>query len=181
MGMKVGSKGERVIQVDKHTIENIGIIKYDILGVQTLNLLQQVINDTKIDPFEINVNNPNFENDSLSYDILCEANSNGIFQVESQGMKDLLYRLQPRNLEELSAVIALYRPDSMGALEDFIYYKHKPTEIQYIHEDMKPILNSTYGCMIYQEQLLDIVRKFGGRTYGGADLFRKAIGKLLAA
>ena len=106
--------------------------------------------------------------------------TNGVFQVESAGMKDLLLRLQATNMEDLSAVLALYRPDSMGALEEFIECKHDPSKVKYIHPDMKPILESTYGCMIYQEQLLDIVRTFGGRTYGGADLFRKAIGKLLA-
>lgn len=100
-----------------------------------------------------------------------------MFQVESQGMKDLLVRLQPSNLEDVSAVLALYRPDSMGALDEYIECKHGRQEVKYIHPDMKPILESTYGCMIYQEQLMDIVRKFGGRTYGGADKFRKAIGK----
>ena len=93
------------------------------------------------------------------------------------GMKDLLMRLQPTELSQISAVLALYRPDSMGALEEYIECSKHPEKVKYIHPDMEPILRETYGCMIYQEQLLDIVRKFGGRSYGGADLFRKAIGK----
>lgn len=177
MGMVRGGKGEQVIQVDKKVIEEIGIIKFDLLGVKTLKLVQDVINDLGIDEWDINVNNDKFTIDEKSYNLLCEANTNAIFQVESTGMKDLLTRLQPRNLEELSAVIALYRPDSMGALEEFIECKHDSSKVTYIHEDMIPILEMTYGCMIYQEQLLDIVRKFGGRTYGGADKFRKGIGK----
>ena len=177
MAMKLGGDGEHVIQVDKRIIEEIGIIKFDVLGVQTLNMIKEIQNDVKISEFDININNPDFEHDKKSYGLLCKAYTNGVFQVESAGMKDLLLRLQPDSLEDLSAVLALYRPDSMGALEEYIERKHDPSKITYLHPDMKPILESTYGCMIYQEQLLDIVRKFGGRSYGGADLFRKAIGK----
>lgn len=180
MAMKLGSKGEHVIQVDKRLIEEIGIIKFDILGVKTLSLVQEIQKDLGLSDYNIDINNPEFENDKESYSILSKALTNGVFQVESAGMKDLLLRLQPDNMEDLSAILALYRPDSMGALEEFIECKHNPSKVKYIHPDMKPILESTYGCMIYQEQLLDIVRIFGGRSYGGADLFRKAIGKLLA-
>lgn len=177
MGMIRGGEGEQVIQVDKRLIEDIGIIKFDLLGVKTLKLVQDVVNETGIDKWDININNPKFEFDRESYDLLSEANTNAIFQVESSGMKDLLLRLQPHNIEDLSAVIALYRPDSMGALEEFIDCKHGKIDVSYIHDDMIPILDTTYGCLIYQEQLLDVVRVFGGRTYGGADLFRKGIGK----
>lgn len=177
MAMKLGKNDEHVIQVDKRIIEEIGIIKFDLLGVATLNLLTEVQQDTGLSDYDIDINNPAFEQDTSSYEILCKALTDGVFQVESAGMKDLLLRLQPSSMEDLSAVLALYRPDSMGALEEFIECKHDNSKVHYIHPDMKPILESTYGCMIYQEQLLDIVRTFGGRTYGGADLFRKAIGK----
>lgn len=178
MAMKVGSKGEHVIQVDKKIIEDIGIIKFDLLGLATtLNTIKDTCKYANIDKWEIDVNNPDFLNNTEMYELLCSANTNGVFQVESQGMKDLLLRLQPSNLEDVSAVLALYRPDSMGALDEYIECKHGRQEVHYIHPDMKPILESTYGCMIYQEQLMDIVRVFGGRTYGGADKFRKAIGK----
>lgn len=177
MAMKLGSKNEHVISVDKRVVEEIGIIKFDILGVQTLKMVQEIQDDLNLSEYDININNPDFENDTLPYELLNKALTNGVFQVESAGMKDLLLRLQATNMEDLSAVLALYRPDSMGALEEFIECKHDPSKVKYIHPDMKPILESTYGCMIYQEQLLDIVRTFGGRTYGGADLFRKAIGK----
>lgn len=177
MAMKLGSDGEHVIQVDKRLVEQIGIIKFDILGVQTLKMVQEIQNDLHLSEYDININNPQFENDRSPFELLNKALTNGVFQVESAGMKDLLLRLQATNMEDLSAVLALYRPDSMGALEEFIKCKHDPSLVTYIHPDMKPILDSTYGCMIYQEQLLDIVRTFGGRSYGGADLFRKAIGK----
>ena len=177
MPMKLGPENEHVIQVDKRLVEEIGIIKYDILGVASLGLVQETQNASGVPDWEININNPHFEFDEDSYKLLSSAATNGVFQVESAGMKDLLLRLQPKDLSQVSAVLALYRPDSMGALEEYIECSKHPEKVRYIHPDMEPILSGTFGCMIYQEQLLDIVRKFGGRSYGGADLFRKAIGK----
>ena len=177
MPMKLGPEGEHVIQVDKRLVEEVGIIKYDILGVASLGLVQEAQNDAGVSDWELNINNPEFEFDTESYKLLSTAMTNGVFQVESAGMKDLLLRLQPTELSQISAVLALYRPDSMGALEEYIECSKHPEKVTYVHPDMEPILKETYGCMIYQEQLLDIVRKFGGRSYGGADLFRKAIGK----
>lgn len=177
MPMKLGPEGEHVIQVDKRIVEEISIIKYDILGVSSLGLVQETQIGACVPDWEININNPNFEFDKASYELLSNAMTNGVFQVESVGMKDLLVRLRPTELSQISAVLALYRPDSMGALEEYIECSKHPEKVTYIHPDMEPILKETYGCMIYQEQLLDIVRKFGGRSYGGADLFRKAIGK----
>ena len=177
MPMKLGSKGEHVIQVDKKKIEEIGIIKFDVLGVATLSAVQEVMEDLGLSPWELSINNPEFANDTAMYELLSSARTNGVFQVESSGMRDLLLRLKPDCLEDMSAVLALYRPDTMGALEDYILRKNGEETIQYLHPDMEPILEKTYGCMIYQEQLMDIVRKFGGRSYGGADIFRKAISK----
>lgn len=177
LGMMLGKDGEHVIQVDKRNIEDIGIIKYDILGVSTLEIVKETIKEANIDPWEININNPEFENDIETYDLICNANTDLVFQMESTGMKDLAKRLQPRNMEELSAVIALYRPDSMSFIDDYINGKNDTNSIKYIHPDMGKALDNTYGAFIYQEQLLEIVKIFGGRSYGGADLFRKAVGK----
>lgn len=177
MPMKLGPEGEHVIQVDKRIVEEISIIKYDILGVSSLGLVQETQLGAGVSDWDLNINNPAFEFDKDSYELLSSARTNGVFQVESAGMRDLLIRLHPTELSQISAVLALYRPDSMGALEEYIECSKHPEKVTYIHPDMEPILKETYGCMIYQEQLLDIVRKFGGRSYGGADLFRKAIGK----
>ena len=177
MPMKLGPEGEHVIQVDKRLVEEISIVKYDILGVASLGLVQEAQLGSGASDWDININNSGFEFDKASYELLSSAMTNGVFQVESAGMKDLLVRLQPTELSQISAVLALYRPDSMGALEEYIECSKHPEKVSYIHPDMEPILKETYGCMIYQEQLLDIVRTFGGRSYGGADLFRKAIGK----
>ena len=181
MPMKIGTKGEHVIQVDKHYIEDIGIVKFDLLGVATLDLVKEIKNDLHLDPWLYDINNPEFEQDEDTYKLLASGKTNGVFQVESAGMKDLLVRLKPKLLELdfeiISIILALYRPDSMGALDDFIEMATGGNRPPSIHPDMDEILKDTNYCMIYQEQLLEIVRKFGGRTYGQADLFRKAIGK----
>ena len=181
MPMKIGTKGEHVIQVDKHYIEDIGIVKFDLLGVATLDLVKEIKNDLHLDPWLYDINNPEFEQDEDTYKLLASGKTNGVFQVESAGMKDLLVRLKPKLLELdfeiISIILALYRPDSMGALDEFVEMATGGNRPSSIHPDMDEILKDTNYCMIYQEQLLEIVRKFGGRTYGQADLFRKAIGK----
>ena len=181
MPMKIGTKGEHVIQVDKHYVEDIGIVKFDLLGVATLNLVKEIKDDLHLDPWNYDINNPEFENDRATYELLASGKTNGVFQVESAGMKDLLIRLKPKleqlDFEVISVILALYRPDSMGALDEYVEMATGGSRPPSIHPDMDEILKDTNYCMIYQEQLLDIVKKFGGRTYGGADLFRKAIGK----
>lgn len=181
MPMKIGTKGEHVIQVDKHYVEDIGIVKFDLLGVATLNLVKEIKDDLHLDPWDYDINNPEFENDRPTYELLASGKTNGVFQVESAGMKDLLIRLKPKleqlDFEVISVILALYRPDSMGALDEYVGMAIGGSRPPSIHPDMDEILKDTNYCMIYQEQLLDIVKKFGGRTYGGADLFRKAIGK----
>ncbi len=183
MPMKIGTKGEHVIQVDKHYVEDIGIVKFDLLGVATLNLVKEIKDDLHLDPWNYDINNPEFENDRPTYELLASGKTNGVFQVESAGMKDLLIRLKPKleqlDFEVISVILALYRPDSMGALDEYVEMATGGRRPPSIHPDMDEILKDTNYCMIYQEQLLDIVKKFGGRTYGGADLFRKAIGKKL--
>ena len=181
MPMKIGTKGEHVIQVDKHYVEDIGIVKFDLLGVATLNLVKEIKDDLHLNPWDYDINNPEFENDRPTYELLASGKTNGVFQVESAGMKDLLIRLKPKleqlDFEVISVILALYRPDSMGALDEYVEMATGGSRPPSIHPDMDKILKDTNYCMIYQEQLLDIVKKFGGRTYGGADLFRKAIGK----
>lgn len=181
MPMKIGTNGEHVIQADKHYIEDIGIVKFDLLGVATLNLVKEIKDDLHLNPWDYDINNPVFENDRQTYELLASGKTNGVFQVESAGMKDLLIRLKPKleqlDFEVISVILALYRPDSMGALDEYVEMATGGSRPLSIHPDMDEILKDTNYCMIYQEQLLDIVKKFGGRTYGGADLFRKAIGK----
>lgn len=177
MAMKLGAKNEHVIQVDKRTSEDIGIIKFDILGISTLTMVKEILNDLNLDYWEINPNNDEFLYNKPMWNVLKTSRTMGVFQVESQGMRDLLLRLEPNNLDEVSAVLALYRPDSMDMLEDYIHNRNNPEDIKIWHPSMESIVRHTYGTIIFQEQLMEIVRLFGGRSMGGADLFRKAIGK----
>lgn len=177
MAMRKGKDDARVIEVDKRVVEEIGIIKFDLLGVTTLNIVQEVIQSLNLNPDFFSASNPDFMNDKATYELLASGRTDGVFQVESQGMKDILIRLKPTNIDDISAVLALYRPDSMSMVNQFIHNKAHPEDITYIHPDMQPILKNSYGCLIYQEEVMEITRVFGGRTYGGADLFRKAIGK----
>ena len=175
MPMKQGKNGEHVIQCNKKIAEKLSIVKFDLLGVATLQAIQEIKNDLNLSDWELDPNNSEFLSNKPMYDVLGAAKTNGVFQVESAGMKDLLLRLKPTSLEDVSAVLALYRPDSMFMLEDFIYYKHHPNEVKYIHPDMARVTGDTYSAIIYQEEIMNITRVFGGRTLGGADRFRKGI------
>ena len=176
---KTNEDGEQVLQVDKRMVEEIGLVKYDALGVETLNIIHDTINSADITLWDIDINNPIFENDTTSYEMVSHGDTEAVFQLESAGMTDLCLKLKPSNISEWSDLVALYRPDSMGYIDEYVSSKIEGNKPHYTHEDMAPILDQTFGAMIYQEQLMDIVRKFGGRSYGGADVYRKAIGKKL--
>lgn len=175
---KPNNDGEYVLEVDKKFVEAIGLVKYDALGVESLNVVEEAVESAGITLWDIDINNPKFENDTAAYDLICACNTEAVFQFESAGMKALLKRIQPRTLDELADANALIRPDAAESVEPYIAGKYNPKTIEYIHPDLEPILKGTNGQMIYQEQLMNIVRKFGGRSYGGADIYRKAIGEL---
>lgn len=143
MPMKIGTKGEHVIQVDKHYVEDIGIVKFDLLGVATLNLVKEIKDDLHLDPWDYDINNPEFENDRPTYELLASGKTNGVFQVESAGMKDLLIRLKPKleqlDFEVISVILALYRPDSMGALDEYVEMATGGSRPPSIHPDMDEI------------------------------------------
>lgn len=179
MSLRLGKDGSHVIEVDKREVEEIGIVKYDLLGVKTINMVQETLKLAHIDDFEINPNNTTFINDKASFETISKGNTKLVFQMESAGMTDLAMKIKPTTLGELSDIVALYRPDSMPFIPNYIEGKKDINNIKYIHPDMAEILNNTYGALIYQEQTMNIVRKFGGRTMGGADIFRKIIGKKL--
>lgn len=174
---KLTADGGEVIQMDHNMAESCSLVKYDMLGVATLGLLQEIQQDVGFDLWDFDINNPDFENDQEAYDIICQGKTNGIFQLESAGLTDLSMRAKPRNIIDLAAIISLYRPDSMGEIENYLACKNDPSKIKYIHPDMGQIMDVTYGSCIFQEQVMAITRVFGGRTDGGADKFRKAIAK----
>lgn len=177
IGIRHGQDGEHVISVDKIMDERIGLVKFDILGVASLVAINEAMEEDHIPAWEININNPAFEHDKASYDLICSVKTDNIFQIESSGMKDLVAQLQPRSMEELSALIALYRPDAMPSIPTYVENKRHPEKVTYFHPDAKPIFEKTYGVNIYQEQSMKITKVFGGRSDAGADRMRKCLAK----
>lgn len=177
IGIRHGADGEHVISVDKVMDEKIGLVKFDILGVASLVAIDEAKREDNIPDWEIDINNPEFENDKASYDLICSGRTDNLFQIESSGMKDLVAQLQPRSIEELSALIALYRPDAMPSIPTYVDCKYHPEHIHYFHPDMEPIFRSTYGVNIYQEQSMKLTKVFGGRSDTGADRMRKCLAK----
>lgn len=164
-------------------IEDVDLIKFDFLGLKTLTVIEEAIklveqrHNIKIDFKTIDVN------DKGVYELIQTGETLGLFQIESDGMQDLCKRLKPSNFEDIIAILALYRPGPMesGMLDDFIERKHGRAKIDYFHDELevalKPILENTYGVIVYQEQVMQIVQSIGGFSLGGADLVRRAMGK----
>lgn len=177
IGIRRGQNGEHVISVDKIMDEKISLVKYDCLGIASLVAINEAMQEDNIDPWKIDINNPEFEYDSNIFDTICSGKTDSLFQIESGGMKDLIARLQPRSLEMLTALVALYRPDAMPAIDGYIEGRRHPETIKYIHPHMAQIFDKTYGQNIYQEQSMRITKVFGGRSDAGADRMRKCLAK----
>ena len=177
IGIRRGQNGEHVISVDKIMDEKISLVKYDCLGVASLIAINEAMQEDNIDPWAIDINNPDFEHDEAIFNLICSGKTDSLFQIESQGMKDLIARLQPRSLEEVTALVALYRPDAMPAIDGYIEGKNNPHSIQYAHPDMAQIFDKTFGQNIYQEQSMRLTKVFGGRSDAGADKMRKCLAK----
>ncbi|MFY9589830.1 DNA polymerase III subunit alpha [Rickettsia endosymbiont of Halotydeus destructor] len=165
-----------IVQYSMKYSEIAGLIKFDFLGLQTLTVITDCKKLLKEQGVDIDFNNMTFD-DEKTYQMLCKGKGVGVFQFESGGMKDTLRRLKPDSIQDLIALGALYRPGPMENIPTYIACKHGTQQPDYLHEILKPILKETYGVVIYQEQVLEIAKKFAGYTLGGADLLRKAMGK----
>ena len=164
-------------------VEDVDLIKFDFLGLKTLTVIEEANklieqrHGKRVNFLTTDVN------DKGVYDLIQTGNTIGLFQIESDGMQDLCKRLKPSNFEDIIAVLALYRPGPMesGMLDDFIDRKHGRAEINYFYDEfdapLRPILETTYGVIVYQEQVMQIVQTIGGFSLGGADLVRRAMGK----
>lgn len=177
-----------VTQYDKNDVESAGLVKFDFLGLRTLTIIdwavkmvnkrRALVNEKPIDISLIDLD------DKATFDMLKTAETTAVFQLESRGMKDLIKRLQPDNIEDMTALVALFRPGPLqsGMVDDFINRKHGRAQVaypdaKYQHEKLKPILEPTYGVIVYQEQVMQIAQELAGYTLGGADLLRRAMGK----
>lgn len=159
------------------TLEELGLLKMDFLGLRTLTVIRDAVQMVKKSRgLDIDINNISYD-DPLVYDLLCQGETEGVFQLESSGMKQFMKELQPRSLEDIIAGISLYRPGPMDQIPRYIRNKNNPGEIQYKHPLLENILNMTYGCIVYQEQVMQIVRELAGYSLGRADLVRRAMAK----
>lgn len=171
--------GMQTSQLDKDDVESIGLVKFDFLGLRNLTIIQEAVeNIQKLHGVPLKLSNSDF-NDSGVYKLLQEGNTTAVFQLESQGMKRLLVKLEPSRFEDIIAVLALYRPGPLGSgmVDDFVKRKKGEAEIDYFHPDLRDCLDPTYGVIVYQEQVMQISQIIGGYTLGGADLLRRAMGK----
>lgn len=174
-----GSKGETVTQYDMNSVESIGLLKMDFLGLTTLSIVHDTLDmirqryGTQLKTHEIPLD------DEEVYRLLSEGQTVGVFQLESSGMRDLLRRIRPERFEDIIAINALYRPGPLGSemVELFIKRKQGKKAIDYEHELLEPILNDTYGVILYQEQVIEIASNLAGFTKGQADILRRAMGK----
>jgi DNA polymerase-3 subunit alpha len=160
-------------------VEDVDLIKFDFLGLKTLTVIEEALqlverrHGKRINFVEENIEDPKV------YDYISSGETLGLFQIESAGMQDLAKKLKPSGFEDIIAMLALYRPGPMesGMLDDFVERKHGRAEITYAFPELEPILKPTYGVIVYQEQVMQIVQTIGGFSLGGADLVRRAMGK----
>lgn len=158
-------------------LEELGLLKMDFLGLRTLTVIRDAIEMVeKMDGLCIDLDNLNMEDENV-YKMLGEGKTAGVFQLESVGMTNFMKELQPQNLEDIIAGVSLYRPGPMDQIPRYIQNKKNPTKIVYAHPLLKDILKVTYGCMVYQEQVMQIVRDVAGYSMGRSDLMRRAMSK----
>ncbi len=174
-----------VTQFDKDDVEAAGLVKFDFLGLRTLTIIDWAVRDINAKRSSMGeaplVMSALPMDDSATYQLLKSCRTTAVFQLESRGMKDLIRRLQPDRFGDIVALVALFRPGPLqsGMVDDFIARKHDTTgaTIDYLHPELKPVLEATYGVILYQEQVMQIAQILAGYTLGGADLLRRAMGK----
>lgn len=165
-----------VTQFSMKYVESAGLIKFDFLGLKTLTVIQRVLDFIKRRGVDLHSQDIPLD-DQKTFQLLNQMNCVGVFQIESGGMRDVLKKLCPDKIEDLIALVALYRPGPMDDIPKYIACKHGREPIRYLHEKLKPILEETYGVMVYQEQVMQIAQEIGGYTLGQADILRRAMGK----
>ncbi|HBS47744.1 TPA: DNA polymerase III subunit alpha [Candidatus Dependentiae bacterium] len=170
---------ELVAQYTMTDLEYLGFLKMDFLGLKNLTLIERALKSIEKN-HGVKINLDKLElTDPKTFSLLCKGNTTGVFQFESDGIKDVLRKLQPDKFEDLIAVNALYRPGPLGSgmVDDFIEGRHGRKKVTYIFDALKEVLEETYGVIVYQEQVMKIASVIGGYTLGGADLLRRAMGK----
>ena len=174
-----GEEDEIVTQFDMKAIERVGLIKFDFLGLKTLTIIDHCVRLVK-EHFGVNLDLERLPlDDEKTFMLLKRGETDGVFQLESSGMKELLVRMRPNEFNDLIAILALYRPGPLesGMVEQYIQAKHGEVEVQYLLPELEPILKETYGVIVYQEQVMKIAQVLAGYSLGEADILRRAMGK----
>jgi len=167
----------QVTQYDMKFVEETGLIKFDFLGLKTLTVINRAVEWVKrIHGVELKMAEVPLD-DKPTYELMQRGDTSAVFQFESGGMRDVMKQIKPDRFEDLIAIISLYRPGPMDNIPSFVNRKHGIEKIEYLHPDLAPILDETYGIMVYQEQVMKIAQVLGGYTLGGADKLRKVMGK----
>ncbi len=165
-----------VTQYTMTVLENLGLLKMDFLGLRNLTVIRDAVNFIRKSEPDFDINKIPI-NDKAVYEMISAGQTTGVFQFESGGMRQVLMRLRPENIEDLIAVLSLYRPGPMDSIPKYIECRHNPGKVTYKHPILKDILDVTYGCIVYQEQVMEICRKMAGYSYAEADLVRRAMAK----
>ncbi len=168
-----------VTQYSMKYVEQAGLVKFDFLGLTTLTILQRAVRFLKQLEVEVDLDRLPLD-DAKTYEMLARGDAGGVFQMEGQGMRDVLRQMRPSRFEDLIAAVALYRPGPMANIPDYNRRKHGE-KWEPPHEELREILEETFGIMVYQEQVMQIAQKMGGYSLGGADLLRRAMGKKIRA
>ena len=166
-----------ITQYEMYSIEDLGLLKMDLLGLKNLTIIEDTLARIyKVQGKSLNIEKVPFD-DKKTFKLLREANTTGVFQLESDGCKRYLKQLKPTEFEDITTMVALYRPGPMQLIPEYIQRKHKKKKIEYLHPKLKPILEKTYGLPVYQESLMKIAQELAGFSLSEADVLRKAIGK----
>ena len=173
-----GTNDEDIItQYEMHAVDDLGLLKMDFLGLANLTIIENTLKAVREDlGQEIDIEKIPLD-DQATFNLLQLAHTTGVFQLESSGMKRYLKDLKPTSIEDIIAMVALYRPGPMELIPDYIDRKHGRKPVEYLHKKLEPILKNTYGVMVYQEQLFFAVRALAGFSFAEADILRKAVGK----
>lgn len=179
--ISTSSDGAVTTQYTMETIEQLGLLKMDFLGLRNLTVIEKAVelvnrNRRKSGQDDFDIEKIDMEDENV-YLMISEGKTEGVFQLESPGMTGFMKKLRPDNIEDIIAGISLYRPGPMEFIDDYINGKRNSTKVEYDCEELKPILKSTYGCIVYQEQVMQIVRELAGYSYGQSDLLRRAMSK----
>ena len=179
--VSTSSDGAVTTQYTMETIEQLGLLKMDFLGLRNLTVIEKAVelvnrNRKKEGRDELDIEKIDMEDENI-YLMISEGRTEGVFQLESPGMTSFMKKLRPDNIEDIIAGISLYRPGPMDFIDDYINGKRNAAAIEYDCEELVPILKSTYGCIVYQEQVMQIVRDLAGYSYGQSDLLRRAMSK----